>query len=409
MRQFWQWAREYEPGMVLAALGLSVIGILLIYSSQHNAASDYFRNLFLRQTVWLLVALGGLAGAVVIPLRLHEALAYIYLVGVWAVLALLIFIGQEVAGAARWVMLGPANIQPSEIAKLALILAVSRYLTYIKRPLLSPRTILGILALVGVTAALVLKQPDLGTSLVFWATAVIILLWAGVPPLVLFLIFSPVLSLVLAFHWLIWIVFFLAVLGGLHYLRPNLWAAVGAVTANLAFGIITPIVWNHLLDYQKKRILIFLDPGTDPAGAGYQIIQSKVAIGSGGLLGKGFMRGTQSGLEFLPARHTDFVFSVGAEEFGLLGGIVIVGLFALLLWRIISVGFATRNKFSRFLAGGILSVVGFQMLVNIGMAVGLMPVTGLPLPFVSYGGSSLLMFWVMIGLVINIHRHRHEY
>ena len=409
MRRFWEWAREYEPGTVGAALVLSVIGILLIYSAQHNAASEYFRNLYLRQSLWLLLAGVGFTAATLIPLRLCEAFAYVFLAVVWAVLILLILMGQQVAGAARWVMLGPANIQPSEVAKLALILAVSRYLTYLKRPLLSARTILVVLAVVGVTSALVLKQPDLGTSLVFWATAVAVLFWAGVPPLVLFLIFSPVLSLILAFHWLIWIVFFLVVLAVLHYTHPNLWSAVGVVTANLAFGIITPIVWSHLHNYQQKRILVFLDPGTDPAGAGYQIIQSKVAIGSGGLLGRGFLRGTQSGLEFLPARHTDFVFSVGAEEFGLLGGIVIVALFALLLWRVTSIGFAARNKFSRFLAGGILSVVGFQMLVNIGMAVGLMPVSGLPLPFVSYGGSSLFLFWTMIGLIVNIHRHRHEY
>jgi len=409
MKRLWRWAREFDPTLVACALALSVIGILLIYSSQHNAAEEYFRSSYARQITWLGVAIVAFIVAAAVPLRIHEVFAYIYLVTVWAVLLLLIAVGRQGGTATRWVFLGPAYIQPSELAKLTVIFALSRYLAYTKRPVLSARSLLGVLVAVGVTAALVLKQPDLGTSLVFWATAVTMLFWAGASPLVLFLILSPSLSLILAFNLVSWIIFFVVVLAVLHYLRPNLWAAVGVVAANLAFGIVTPIFWNRLLDYQKKRILTFLDPGTDPTGAGYQVIQSKVAIGSGGLFGKGFLQGTQSGLDFLPARHTDFIFSVAGEEFGLVGGVLIIGLFALLMWRIVSVGFMPRNRFNRFLAGGILSVIGFQMLVNIGMALGLMPVTGLPLPFVSYGGSSLVIFWVMIGLLVNIRRHWQEY
>jgi len=409
MKRFWQWAREFDPTLVASALALSAAGILLIYSSQQNAAGEVFRSYYARQIIWLGVALIGFVVAVAVPLRLHEVFAYIYLLIAWGVLLLLIVLGRQGGGAARWVFVGPAYIQPSELAKLAVIFALARYLAYTKRPILAARTLLGTFFLVGITAGLVIKQPDLGTSLVFWAVAVVMLFGAGASPLVLFLILSPSLSLVFAFHWVSWIIFFVIVLVALYYLRPNLWATVGVVVANLAFGIVTPIIWNRLLDYQKQRILTFLDPGTDPAGAGYQIIQSKVAIGSGGWLGKGFLQGTQSRLDFLPARHTDFIFSVAGEEFGLLGGVLIIGLFSLLMWRIISVGFMSRNRFNRFLAGGILSVIGFQMLVNIGMALGLMPVTGLPLPFVSYGGSSLVIFWVMIGLLVNIRRHWQEY
>lgn len=409
MKRLWRWAKEYDPVLIGAALTLSVAGILLIYSSQHNAAGEYFRGFYLKQIIWLGVALVGFYLAVVIPLRVHEVFAYVYLIAIWGALLLLIILGRQGGGAARWVFLGPAYIQPSELAKLAVIISLARYLAYTKRTVLSARTLLGVLLLVGIAAALVLRQPDLGTSLVFWAVAVVMLFWAGASPLVLFLILSPALSLVLAFHWVSWMVFFIIVLAALYYRRPRLWASVGVIVANLAFGIITPIFWNRLLDYQKKRILTFLDPGTDPTGAGYQVIQSKVAIGSGGLLGKGFLQGTQSRLDFLPARHTDFIFSVAGEEFGLLGAVFIIGMFALLMWRIVSIGFISRNRFNRFFAGGILAVIGFQMLVNIGMALGLAPVTGLPLPFVSYGGSSLVVFWIMIGLLVNIRHHWQEY
>lgn len=409
MKLFWRWAREYDPILIVSALSLSIIGILLIYSSQHTAAGEYARGYYMRQITWLSLALAAFVVAAWVPLRMHEVFAYIYLVAIWGILILLIVVGGKGSGAARWVYVGPAYIQPSELAKLAVLFALSRYLAYTKRPILSARTLLGLLMLVGITAALVLKQPDLGTSLVFWVVVVVMLFWAGASPLVLFLIISPVIGMVLAFHWMSWIVFFSLVLLALYRLRPNLWASVGVVAANLAFGIITPLTWNRLLDYQKKRILTFLDPGTDPAGAGYQLIQSKVAIGSGGVFGKGFLEGTQSRLDFLPARHTDFIFSVAGEEFGLIGGLVIICLFTLLMWRIISIGFMPRNRFNRFLAGGILTVIGFQMLVNTGMALGLMPVTGLPLPFVSYGGSSLVIFWVMIGLLVNIRRHWQEY
>jgi rod shape determining protein RodA len=409
MKQAWQWIKEYDPVMIGAALALSVAGILLIYSSQHYATAQHFRDFYLKQIIWLGISLAGCYLAMVVPLRVHEVFAYVYLIAVCGALIVLFVIGRQVGGATRWVVLGPAYIQPSELAKLAVTVSLARYLAYTKRPILSARTLLGVLLLVGVTAVLVLRQPDLGTSLVFWAVAVVMLFWAGANPLVLFLILSPALSLILAFHWISWILFFVSVLVALHHLRPSLWAALGTIVANLAFGIITPIVWNSLLDYQKKRILTFLDPGTDPTGAGYQIIQSKVAIGSGGIFGKGFLQGSQSRLDFLPARHTDFIFSVAGEEFGFLGAVIIIGLFALLLWRMISIGFLARNRFNCFLAGGIMAIVGFQMLVNIGMALGLAPVTGLPLPFVSYGGSSLMAFWFMIGLLANVHRHWQEY
>ena len=179
--------------------------------------------------------------------------------------------------------------------------------------------------------------------------------------------------------------------------------------ANLIFGVVTPIIWGRLAEYQKLRILTFLNPEQDPRGAGYQIIQSKIAIGSGGIFGKGFLNGSQSRLDFIPERHTDFIFSVLGEEFGLWGAMIVLGLFGFLLVRSIQIARRCRSRFASHIVMGAAAILMFQMLVNIGMTLGFMPVTGLPLPFVSYGGTSLVLAWVLIGLIVNADYHWQEY
>ncbi len=258
-------------------------------------------------------------------------------------------------------------------------------------------------------ALLILKQPDLGTSLVFFAILISMLFWSGVPLFYLFLIVSPFISLICAFHWVPWALFFFILVLLLYRVRPGFVFSVGFLMLNLAFGMITPLVWNKLHDYQKDRIIVFLDPGRDPQGAGYQIIQSKVAIGSGGLAGKGYLEGSQTKLAFLPHQHTDFVFSVLGEEFGLIGGVVLLGLFTFLIIKGILIAQKTRNTFSSNVAIGLIAMIIFQMMVNVGMTLGVMPVTGLPLPFVSYGGSSMLLSWVALGILLAINSRWFEY
>jgi len=399
--------RESDPILVGSAVCLTAIGVVLIYAAQYNSLDPNLRHLWIRQLTWCGVALAGFFVAAKVPLRLHEVLAYVYLGILGLVLAGLLLLGRDVGG--RWISLGPAYIQPSEFGKLAVLFALCRYLAYLKRPLSGWQPLLTVSLLVGPITLLVLKQPDLGTSLVFMALTLILLFWGGIPPLVLFFIVSPAISLVLAFSWISWIAFATVLIIILALARPRLIISTAVVAVNLMFGIITPLVWNHLLPYQRMRILIYLDPGADPRGAGYQIIQSKVAIGSGGLFGKGFLGGTQTGLHFLPAKHTDFIFSVCGEEFGFWGSALVLILFAIFLWRAVSIGDRARNRFGRFLAVGVAGIAGFQVLVNAGMTLGLMPVTGIPLPFVSYGGSSLLLFWILTGLLVNIRRNWLEY
>jgi rod shape determining protein RodA len=225
----------------------------------------------------------------------------------------------------------------------------------------------------------------------------------------MFLILSPLVSLVAASHWLSWAVYFAVLLIILALIRPGMIMSVAAVVANLAFGIITPILWGRLAEYQKLRILTFLDPGHDPRGAGYQIIQSKISIGSGGILGKGFMSGSQTKLEFLPERHTDFIFSVLGEEFGFWGAMIVILLFAFVFYRVLRVAVRCRSRFASNIAIGAIGIILFQFTINIGMTLGLMPVTGLALPLISYGGTSLVLMWTLVGLIVSADYHWQEY
>lgn len=407
MERAWGKIRDYDPILIGSALGLTGAGVLLIYAAQHSAIDPSDQGYWTRQLIWFLVAIAAFVAAARIPMRFHEVFAYVYLGGIGAVLMGLLLFGNVAGG--RWIAFGPAYLQPSELAKIAVLFALSRYLAYLKRPLFGWRPMLTIGALVGPILLLVLKQPDLGTALVFLAISLVLIYWGGVPLVGMFFLVSPTISLILAFNWMVWIAFAAALIIVLVRVRPRLILAIMVVTLNLAFGVITPIMWNHLRPYQQNRILIFLNPGADPRGAGYQIIQSKVAIGSGGFWGKGFLEGTQTGLHFLPAKHTDFIFSVCGEEFGFIGSFVLLMLFGIYLWRAINAGDLTRNRFGRFLAVGAAGIVAFQLLVNVGMTVGMMPVTGIPLPFVSYGGSSLVLFWFLTGLIVNVRRNWQEY
>jgi rod shape determining protein RodA len=318
-------------------------------------------------------------------------------------------VGTARGGALRWLSLGPLNLAPSDVAKLALVFVLARFFAYTKLSVRSKRR-LGLSALLTIIPVLlILKQPDLGTSLVFFVILLALWVWSGLSPWYLLLIVSPLISLVAAFHWLSWAIYFVVLMLFLAFLRPGVLFGTAAVVMNLASGIITPFFWGTLADYQKMRILTFLDPGRDPRGAGYQIIQSKIAIGSGGIWGKGFLGGSQTRLDFLPEQHTDFIFSVLGEELGLWGALVVLMLFGFIFFRAIRVAVRCRSRFASFVVVGAMSILFFQFLVNIGMTLGFMPVTGLPLPFVSYGGTSLMLSWTLMALIVSTDYRWQEY
>lgn len=386
--------------LILSALLLSVIGILLIYSAQHHSDDPSMRMYYAKQSIWLIIALAAFIGTISLPPRFYDFIAYLFYTLMVILLAAVVVTGSKHGGAARWFSIGPVNFQPSEFAKLAVLLALARFFAYTKRPPESKRRLAISFLFVAVPVGLIMRQPDLGTSLVYFVLLFSLWFFSGLRPLYLILIVSPLVSMVAASHWASWAVYFLLLLILLFVGRPSLSFGVMVTVVNLVFGILTPLVWNRLADYQKMRILIFLDPGRDPQRAGYQIIQSIISIGSGGIYGKGYLDGSQTRLEYLPVRHTDFVFSVLGEEIGFVGGLIVIGLFAFIIFRGIKIAARCRSTFLATVAWGVVTVIFFQMVVNIGMAIGLMPVTGLPLPFVSYGGTSLVFFWVLIGLLI---------
>jgi len=411
--------RELDWDLIGAVLLLSLIGVLLIESAQHHAEAASGLPYFLRQLIWLTIALIVFAVVIHVSLRLFDLSAYfLYTVSI-GLLILVLFVGISRMGAMRWFSFGPINLTPSDIAKLALILALSRFFAYTRFPPTSKSrfALSGILTLIPV--ALIMKQPDLGTSLVFFVILFALWFWSGLSPLYLILILSPLFSLMAAFssiispegilQWLPWLLYMSMLLVVLFLFKPSFSFGVFTVIANLAFGIILPFLWNRLAVYQQDRILTFLNPGLDPRDAGYQIIQSKIAIGSGGIWGKGLFNGSQTRLDFLPEARTDLVFSVLGEEFGLWGSLLVLLLFTFILYRAVRIAARCRSKFASNLVIGAAAIILFQYFVNVGMVLGFMPVTGLALPFISYGGTSLVLCWALMGLIVSASYHWQEY
>lgn len=401
--------RDLDWKLIGAALALSLIGVMLIMSAQYYAESEFARHYYQRQLIWLLVSLFIFVLVIHLPLRLFDLSAYLVYGIALALLVLVLMFGATRMGASRWFSIGPVSLAPSDVAKVAIVFALARFFAYTKWPATSKRRLTVSAMLAVIPIMLILKQPDLGTSLVFFVILFVLWFWSGLSPWYLLLILSPLASLVAASYWWSWAVYFFVLLVFLGIIRPGLLFSIMVVVANLAFGIVTPIVWERLAEYQRLRILTFLNPELDPRGAGYQIIQSKIAIGSGGVWGKGFLNGSQSRLEFLPERHTDFIFSVLGEEFGLWGATLVLALFGFILMRAIRIAVRCRSRFASHVVMGAVAILLFQMLVNVGMTLGIMPVTGLPLPFVSYGGTGLVLAWTLVALIVSADYRWQEY
>lgn len=397
--------RELDLGLILAVCLITLLGITVIYSATYNWDLDVAGGFYEKQIVWTGIALVALLLTLTIPLKFYYAFAYILYGAAICLLILVLEFGDH-----RWFTLGPIHVQPSELAKIATVLALARYLAGRNLNLDRARAFILPVLLVLIPGLLVYKQPDLGTSLVFGAVLLPMLYWAGLRPIVLFFIASPLLSLICAFHYLSLIILVLVIAGAIFLVRPHLVQSVVLVLVNLTVAVGAPYIWDHRLhDYQQRRILTFLDPDIDKLGAGYQVIQSRVAIGSGGIGGKGFLQGTQTKLAFLPEQHTEFIFSVIGEEFGFIGALAVLALFLFIIYRALQIATLTKSRFSSLVAVGLASILVFHIFVNIGMTIGVMPVTGLPLPFLSYGGSTLVVNMVLVGFLLNIHARRHEY
>jgi rod shape determining protein RodA len=410
IRLFERWA--VDPALVLAVLALSLFGIAAIYSAGVvYVPNPVTHHAWLRQALWFLFALAAFTVLARIPLRWIEWVAIpSYVVSVVLLgVTLVIGTGRGTAeGVKSWINLGFIGFQPSEIAKIATILVLARLLSQRTEGPASLREILAPALLVVLPLGLVMLQPDLGTAMAFVGILFAMLYWAGTPVALLALVASPVAGLILSFDTKIWSWYIVAVVGFLYFYRYRLFLfeSVTVVLANIAAGTISRPLWNSLATYQQNRILVYLNPEVDPRGAGYQIIQSKVAIGSGGLLGKGFTLGTQKRFDFLPEQHTDFIFSVVGEELGFLGTGLAILAFGFMLSRLVTMAKESPDPFAGMVLFGIFGAWLVHIFVNVGMTVGLVPITGIPLPFVSYGGTFLLMSWVAVGIAVRVAHER---
>jgi len=355
--------KDFDWLLFMAAVGLSIISLVEIYSSTMAQPTE---NFFVRQLAWVCVGIVVLFIVAAIDYHLiAEQIPWLYLLAI-GVLLYTLAMGHRVSGSKSWVRLGGlAAFQPSELIKMVVVVASARYLSELRSSrYMTFSQIAKACMICMVPVGLVALQPDLGTALTYLPALAVGLFIRGVRPAVL-------------------------------------------ISLILGFVLVLPISWLILKPYQKERILTFLDPDRDPLGKGYQVTQSKIAIGSGGVIGKGVFNGSQNRLGFLPTRHTDFIFSVVGEELGFAGVIVTLGLLAFIIFRSIHNAQTARDSLGLFIVMGIVGIYFFHVIVNVGMVIGFMPTTGIPLPFMSYGGSSVLTAFIALGLVLNVRRRRY--
>jgi rod shape determining protein RodA len=355
---------NFDWVLLSLVLGLCLIGVLNIFSAGFSLNDVNLKFLYVKQFQWMSVGLFCMVLAFSIDYRTINRHAYAIYLGSLAVLLLVSLIGYATRGSQRWIAFGGFSFQPSEPVKLTIILALARYFDdhksesgYLLRELIVPFFI------VLVPFLIILKQPDLGTGLIL-----------------IFLFLSVVFAV--GIRW-----------------KSAILSACGGI-------VLIPLFWFFLKDYQKERLLTFFEPERDPLGAGYHIIQSVIAVGSGGLFGKGFLKGTQTQLKFLPERQTDFVFSVFAEEWGFLGGMLLISLFLILVLWSLKIAVRAKDLPGNLISVGVAMLIFWQVFINIGMVLGILPVVGIPLPFMSYGGSSMVVFMNGIGLLLNVRMRR---
>lgn len=355
--------RNFDKTLFLMTLVVLVIGLAAVYSATHPRSSLFAEDYSIKQATWMALGLLILFIIVSISYQKFIDISYIFYFTILAALVLVLIMGRARLGAQRWFSVGGFAFQPSEFIKIALVLVLANYVGSHKGTMDSFKDFFACSILLFLPFGLVLIQPDLGTALTLLPVFLGIMLIAG----------------------------------------ANIKYIVGMIVAGAAA---MPLFWQFLREYQKQRLLVFINPNSDPLGAGYTIIQSKIAVGSGGLFGKGWLNGSQGQLNFLPEHHTDFIFSVIGEELGLLGGLALILLYFFIIQRAFRIAELTSDMCGKAIATGVGMMLAMQVVVNIAMTVGLMPVVGIPLPLVSYGGSSMIATLISIGLLLNVGMRR---
>ncbi|MCD6420456.1 MAG: rod shape-determining protein RodA [Synergistetes bacterium] len=355
------WIKGLDPYLLFILFLLITLGLTTLYSATLYKGNISGRHLyFAKQVVWVTIATVSMFIISLVDYHIWDKLSFLLYITSVILLLIVMIKGHISLGARRWINVGPFLVQPSEFLKVSMVIFLSHFLSKYGRKMRAIKIVALSLIIVGIPFLLVVKQPDLGTAMLIAFISVGILFVSGIP---------------------------------IRYF----------IYGFISVAILSPFVWHKLADYQKKRILSFLYQ-SDPLGASYNLIQAKISVGSGRLFGKGFFRGTQHELRFLPMGHTDFIFCVLAEELGFIGSMILVILYTLLFFRMATIATYTLDMFGKYLVVGFMVMLFSQVLINIGMSIGIMPITGVPLPFVSYGGSSILSNMAAVGVILNVYR-----
>lgn len=391
--------KNFEWHILLLLIVMMLAGVFFIYTASTTKIGEDFstKNYYLKQLIWMTLSLLIMFTLIKLPSPVLDILivpGYIFTI----LLLIAVLFTPKINGSHRWFAFSGISFQPSELAKLTSILLLGKVMS---KPHISEyQLLLRSFGVVILPVIFILMEPDLGTSLTFFVILFAMLAVSDLPFFFLVLIISPIISIIASFSWVAFTAFILLLLFYLFRIGLSRIVIGFVAVVNSFIFFIAPVMWNGMHTYQQNRILTFINPMRDPLGAGYQIIQSRIAIGSGGLMGKGLLMGTQKNLNFLPEHHTDFIFSVIGEEFGFLGCLIMLifyFLFLILIAR--SIGKLKRSE-KRYAAYGILAYLSFQVFINVGMNIGIVPTTGIPLPFISYGGSNLLMNVFSIGIIL---------
>ena len=399
---------KFDIGLIVPVIILILIGLTAIYSSTINHPTA--GNNFQRQLIWGIISIIVFIVVYSIPSNTFRILAVpTYILSIILLIAVL-FMGRKVSGAKSWLDFGFFGFQPSELAKIGTLLFLSSFLSKRNTDLESFKDIMIALSIGFVPVALILIEPDMGTAIVFLVLILTLIFWKGISLFGLFIVLSPaVVAVSSLFGTFYFIAVIILVLLALFFFKKDIFSSGSILALNIGAGFFTDFVYQALSPHQQKRIQSFIDPMADPLGSGYNAIQAKVAIGSGGFLGKGFLQGNQTQLQYIPEQWTDFIFCVIGEEFGFLGSITTLVLFFYVFLRLLKIATNAKDQFLSLISIGVLSIYFSHLLINVGMTIGILPVIGIPLPFVSYGGSSLLVNMFMLGIAANIFRTRKNY
>src|SRR3989339_392953 len=386
---------------------LIAVGFLAIFSVTYKTAlNENHSALFYlsKQFGSFIVGLIGMAFFAYLDYNHLKKVAIPLYIGMLLLLVFVLFQGTSAYGAQRWINLGLLSFQPSEITKLVVIIALAAYFTNRQgksNPLLT-------LSIMGIPFLLIFKQPDLGTALVIAAISFGMLIWDKSSPIMLAMVVTPFLSLIFRPNIFLWLFYIFMVWFFLYFSRVKLWDMLIILGLNIGVGVAFPIIWGLLKEYQRMRIIAFLNPGIDPYGMGYHTMQSVIAVGSGGFLGKGFLQGTQTQLHFIPEQHSDFIYSAITEEFGFVGAMMVLFVLFVLIRKAVIIAGEASDYFGGTLVCGSAVMLMFHTLISIGMVLGVMPVVGIPLPFVSFGGTALIVNMILVGIIQSVAMRRRD-